>query len=110
MWTSDVKQGRETTPLRLPDVRRVASDIARQEDPALQVFAATNGEGADYTEVILRLHKSSTHPTHLVIGVRRNAGEPQVRRLLRDRLRDQLRSLSINDPSTLFPIRTEDVT
>jgi hypothetical protein len=98
-------------PLRLPDVRRVAADVAREEDPALQVFAATNGEGAtDYTEVILRLHKPSTHPTHLVIGIRRNAGESQVRRLLRDRLRDQLRDLSLNDPSSLFPIRTEDVT
>jgi hypothetical protein len=96
--------------LRLPDVRRVAADIASQEDPELQVFAATNGEGADYTEVILRLHKSPANPTHIVIGVRRDAGESQVRRLLRDRLRDQLRSLSINDPSSLFPIRTEDVT
>jgi hypothetical protein len=98
-------------PLRLPDVRRVAADVAREEDPALQVFAATNGEGAtDYTEVILRLHKSSTRPTHVVIGIRRNADESQVRRLLRDRLRDQLRELSLNDPSSLFPIRTEDVT
>jgi hypothetical protein len=96
--------------LKLPDVRRVAADIARQEDPALQVFAATNGEGADYTEVVLRLHKPSTHPTHIVIGLRRDADESQVRRLLRDRLRDQLRNLSINDPASLFPIRTEDVT
>ena len=98
-------------PLKLPDVRRVAADVARQEDPALQVFAATNGEGAtDYTEVILRLHKPSSDPTHVVIGIRRNAGEWQVRRLLRDRLRDHLRDLSINDPSFLFPIRTDDVT
>lgn len=97
-------------PLRRPDVRRVAADVARQEDTALQVFAATNGEGADYTEVVLGLQRSSAHPTHLVIAVRRNAGESQVRRLLRDRLRDQLRSFSINDPSSLFPIRTEDVT
>jgi hypothetical protein len=74
------------------------------------VFAATNGEGADYTEVVLRLHKSPAHPTHIVIGVRRGAGESQVRRPLRDRLRDQLRSLSINDPASLFPIRTDDVT
>ena len=98
-------------PLRLPDVRRVAADVARQEDPALQVFAATNGEGAtDYTEVILRLHKPSSDPTHVVIGIRRNAGEWQVRRLLRDRLRDHLRDLSIKDHSVLSPFRTEDVT
>ena len=98
-------------PLRLPDVRRVAADVAQQEDPALQVFAATNGEGAtDYTEVILRFQQPSSDPTHVVIGVRRNAGEWQVRRLLRDRLREHLRSLSINDPSDLFSIRTEDAT
>ena len=98
-------------PLRLPDVRRVAADVAREEDPALEVFAATNGEGAtDYTEVIHRLLRPSSDPTHVVIGVRRNAGEWQVRRLLRDRLRDHLRSLSINDPSALFPIRIEDAT
>jgi len=98
-------------PLGLPDVRRVSADVARQEDPALQVFAATNGEGAtDYTEVILRFQQPSSDPTHIVIGVRRNAGEWQVRRLLRDRLREYLRNLSINDPSDLFSIRTEDGT
>lgn len=97
--------------LRLPHVRRVAADVAGDEDPALQVFAATNGEDAtDDAEVILRLHRPSSDPTNVVIGVRRSAGEWQVRRLLRDRLRDHLRSLSINDPSALFPVRTDDVT
>jgi len=97
--------------LRLPDVRRVAVEVARDEDPVLEVFAATNGEGAtDYAEVVLRLQRPSSDPTHVVIGVRPSAGEWQVRRLLRDRLRDHLRSLSINDPSALFPIRTDDVT
>ena len=97
--------------LRLPDARRVAAEVGREEDSALLVFAATNGEGAsDYSEVMLRLHRPSTHPAHVVIGIRRNADEPQVRRLLRDRLRDQLRGLSLSDPASFFPIRTDDVT
>jgi hypothetical protein len=111
MWTTELETRSQIMPLRLPDVRRVAADVARQEDPAFQVFAATNGEGAtDYTEVILKLNRPASDPSHVVIGIRRHAGEWQVRRLLRDRLRDHLRSLSITDASDFLPIRGEDVT
>ena len=82
-------------PLTLTDVERMAREIARDEDPALEVVAARNGEGAaDYTEVILTLNRSDDEPARLVIGVTRNATEDDIRRLLRSSLRDHLQALN----------------
>jgi len=82
-------------PLTLTDVERMAREIARDEDPALEVVAARNGEGAaDYTEVILTLNRSHDEPARLVIGVTRNATEDDIRRLLRSSLRDHLQALN----------------
>jgi hypothetical protein len=82
-------------PLTLTDVERMAREIARDEDPALEVVAARNGEGAaDYTEVILTLNRSDDEPARLVIGVTRNATEDDIRRLLRNSLRDHLQALN----------------
>jgi hypothetical protein len=76
--------------LSLADVERLAAQVATEEDSALEVLAATNAEGAsDYTEILLTLNRPSD-PSPLVVGVSRNAGEAEIRELLRDRLRQHL--------------------
>jgi hypothetical protein len=76
-------------PLSLNDLQRIATDVAREEDPSLEVVAAANAEGAaDYSEVILTVHRPDANPSPVIIGVTRSATEPEVRRLLRGRLRE----------------------
>jgi hypothetical protein len=76
--------------LRLADVERLAVQVAIEEDSALEVLAATNAEGAsDYTEIMLTLNRPSDR-SPLVVGISRNASEEEIRRLLRDRLRQHL--------------------
>ena len=78
-------------PISLTDIERIANEIAAEENAGLCVVAAGNSGGsADYTEVLLTLHRRLGEPIQLVIGTSRNAAESEVRRLLRDRLRDQL--------------------
>jgi hypothetical protein len=81
--------------LSLIDIQRVAVEIAREEDPTLEVLAARNGEGAaDYTEVLVTLHGRTSDPSQIVIGIARNAEESEIRSLLRNRLREHLRVLA----------------
>jgi len=76
--------------LSLADVERLAAQVAAEEDSALEVLAATNAEGAsDYTEIVLTLHRPSDS-SPLMIGINRNAGEDEIRKLLRERLRQHL--------------------
>jgi hypothetical protein len=79
--------------LGLKDLRRVASDVAREEDPALRVLAATNGEGAtDYSEVTVMLDRPGSNPSRVIVGVRRHASESQIRQVVREQLRDHLQA------------------
>ena len=85
-------------PLSLPQLRALASEVARDVDPSLEVFATTNTEGAvDYTELILTVHNRSGEPDRIVVGVRRGASETEIRNLLRDHLR--VRLLELDDES-----------
>ena len=78
--------------LGLLQIRRLAAEVARQEDPALEVLATTKTEGAaDYTEVILAGRHSQPEPARIVISVRRESSEAEARDVLRTRLRDYLR-------------------
>ena len=80
--------------LRLTDFERIANQIAREEDPALEVIAVMDTAAAkDYTEVILAYHSGpvDSFPTRLIIGTSRKLPETAVRRLLRDQVRDYLR-------------------
>jgi hypothetical protein len=79
-------------PLSLPHIRRLAAEVARQENPAVEVFATTNPAGAvDHTEVIMTVPGRLSDPTQLVVGIRRSSSEADVCERLRDRLRDRLR-------------------
>ena len=79
--------------LSLGDIRRLAANVAGDEDPRLRVVAAMNAEGAtDYAEVVLTREGEGLGQRRLVIGVTREASEAEVRSVLRDRLRDHLRA------------------
>jgi len=82
--------------LDLMEVRRLAGDVAREEHPALEVLGATSAEGGrNYAEVIVALHRQPD-PLRLVIGVTRDAPEPVVRAMLRDRLRERLQEFELS--------------
>jgi len=78
--------------LSLTAVRQIAVDVARQEDPSLEVVAATAGEGdsSSYAEVVLMLRGCRTEPCRMLIGVDRNAPEGECRALVRERLQQHL--------------------
>ncbi|HEY2906850.1 MAG TPA: hypothetical protein VGJ29_13195 [Vicinamibacterales bacterium] len=81
-------------PLSLGDITRLAATIVVDEDPRIHVIAAMSAEGAtDYAEVVLTREAEGGAPRRLVIGVTRDASEAYVLSVLRDRLRDRLRTL-----------------
>ena len=65
--------------LTLTDVRRIAADAAKQQDPRLEVVAATaSGEGeSGYAEVILTVRGCRAEPCRVLIGVSRDASEQE---------------------------------
>ena len=84
--------------LSLPEIRRLAAEVAREVDPSFEVVATTNTEGAvDYTELILTVHNRADEAGRIVVGIRRGASEVEIRNLLRDRLRERL--LELDDES-----------
>lgn len=77
-------------PLTLMDVRRIAIDVARQRDPALEVLAATPAEeGSAYAEVIITVKGCHREPCRLLIGVNRGATEREVRERFEEHLADR---------------------
>jgi hypothetical protein len=78
-------------PLTLTDLRRIAADVAAQQDPALEVVAATPAEGeSTYVEVILTIRGCQVEPCRVMIGVNRNASEREVRRVVKARLQQHI--------------------
>src|SRR5262249_25499852 len=65
--------------LELAEVRRIAEDVVRTEDPALEVIAATTEGGAAYTEVTVTIRGCEEEPCRLVIGADRGASESALR-------------------------------
>ena len=67
--------------LTLSDVRRIATDVARQQNPALEVVAVTpsEGEASTYSEVIVAFRGCRVEPCHLIVGVSRTASESECR-------------------------------
>ncbi|HJZ75735.1 MAG TPA: hypothetical protein VKE51_28575 [Vicinamibacterales bacterium] len=74
--------------LELAEVRRIAEDVVRTEDPALEVIAATTEGGAAYTEVTVTIRGCEEGPCRLVIGADRGASESALRSSIASRLRD----------------------
>lgn len=77
--------------LTLTEVRRIAADVARQQDPSLEVVAATPSEGKSaYAEVLFTMGGSGSDPYRLIIGITRDASEPECRRAVGQRLERHL--------------------
>ena len=77
-------------PLNLTDVRRIAAEVARKENPDLEVVAARAERDSPYTEVIITIRGCSAEPCQLLIGVSRDATEHEFRVSVHDRLREHL--------------------
>jgi hypothetical protein len=79
--------------ISLSRIRRLAADVAREEDPALEVFGTTNGEGAaGYAEIIVGSEGDSIEKPRMLIGLSRAGSESEVRDRLRHGLREGLRN------------------
>jgi hypothetical protein len=86
--------------LTLSDVRRIAADVAKQQDPPLEVMGATPAEGdSAYAEVMLTIRGCHVEPCRMLIGVSRDASEPECRRVLQERLQQHRTATRAEAPS-----------
>jgi len=77
--------------LTLADVRRIASDIAQQQLPSLDVIGVTTREGSSTSaEVILAIRDCYFEPYRVVISVRRQTSEAECRAAVRTQLAELL--------------------
>src|SRR5262245_51523923 len=78
--------------LTLDDVRRIAGEVAHDENPNVQVVAAipAGGDSARYAEVLLTLHGCHREPPpcRIVVGVNRDPSEAEFRGSVRDSVRE----------------------
>lgn len=82
--------GRQMT-LELTEVKRIAADVARAQDPSLEVVGATTAQGnSAYTEVTVTINGCSEDPCRVVIGANRSDGEPALREAIAAGLRTHL--------------------
>jgi hypothetical protein len=74
------------------DVQRIAVDVARELDDAVEVVAAvpTTGDSA-YTEVVLTIRGCQDEPCVVVVGVSRDASESSIRVAVAEQMRGHLR-------------------
>jgi hypothetical protein len=78
-------------PLALEEVRRMATDVAREENTSLEVVAAvTEAGGSAYAEVLITLQGCGPEECLLSVGVDRGLKPDAVRMLLRERVRAHL--------------------
>jgi hypothetical protein len=82
-------QGQAAMPLRLDDVRRVATEVARAEDDALDVVGVvTRSGGSGYTEVLISVSGGAPEEDSLIsVGLDRQTSEDALRNRLRGKLR-----------------------
>jgi hypothetical protein len=77
--------------LSLTDVQRIATDVAKAQDPPLEVIGVTSAEGATaYAEVLLTVRGCQVEPCRVLVGVSRNTSEPDCRRSVNERLRQHI--------------------
>ena len=77
--------------LDLAEVRRIAEDVVRAGDQALEVIAATaSGGGSAYIELTLRIHGDGDAPSIVVLSADRSRGEAPLRRAIARELRQRL--------------------
>lgn len=76
--------------LKLVDVRRIASQVAQDQFPALQIVAAVAEGESVYTEVLITVRGCSQEPCQIMIGLNRDASESDFRAAVVERLRAHL--------------------
>ena len=85
--------------LSLTDVRRIAAEVAREQNPALEVVAAHAEADSNYTEVIITVHGCSAEPCQIIMGVSREATEAEFRVAVRQQLNEHLYEHQVPDTS-----------
>lgn len=76
--------------LTLTDVRLIASEVARREEPSLDVVGVTPREGSSTSaEVIFADRACDREPCRVVIGVSRRLSADECRGAVRARLRER---------------------
>ena len=76
--------------LTLPEVQRIAAEVAAEHDSTFEV-AVSRGQGdSAYTELILTLTGCSAEPCQMLIGVERDVSEVVVRTVVEEHLREHL--------------------
>jgi hypothetical protein len=76
--------------LTLIDVRRIASDVAKEDHPDVNVIGVTRREGSSTSaEVIFAVRACEHEPCRVVIGVSRQVSEGECRGTVRTRLRER---------------------
>jgi len=82
--------------LTLADVRRIASDIAQQQYPSLDVIGVTTrGSSSTSAEVILAIRDYYVEPYRVVISVSRQVSEAECRVVILTQLREHLAAPAI---------------
>jgi hypothetical protein len=77
--------------LTLIDVRRIASDVAQQQQLAVDVVGVTSREGSSGSaEVIFAIRDCDTEPSRVVIGVSRQVSEGECHGAVGAQLRERL--------------------
>jgi hypothetical protein len=77
--------------LTLTDVRRIASDVAQQENPALDVVGVTPRQGSTTSAEVIFADECSP----MVIGISRHISEIECRAVVRTRLRERLSTRTV---------------
>ena len=76
--------------LKLTDVRRIAGEVARKQNPSLEVVAARAEDNSAYTEVFLTLHGCAVDPCQITLSLSRDVSESEFRQAVDARLREHL--------------------
>jgi len=78
-------------PLRLDDVRRLATEVAREQDNALEVVGVVTPSGnSGYAEVLITVSGCAPEECLLSVGVDRQTSEDNFRSLLAGKIRDHV--------------------
>ena len=77
--------------LDLANVKEIAADVARREDPKLEVVAGSTAEGGSaYAEVTVTINGCREEPCRIIVGVNRSGDDRTVRDAFASRLREHL--------------------
>lgn len=76
--------------LKLADVRRIASEVAQNQFPSLEIVAAVAEGESGYTEVLMTVRGCRQEPCQIMIGLSRDASESEFRAAIGERLREHL--------------------